>query len=269
MTTAAAERPPAEAESAACLARACTSALRVVVTSRPESERRSTWRIAQSQKNGSSNGLVPRNSLGLEERAPSCCALSIMPSSSIRESTQSRRFSALSICLSGRNRDGLCTIPASIAASPRPRSFARFPNHPFAAASTPTRFEPNGARFRYCESIHSLSCRRSICIARNDSTYFHASVRGCGQMRREACIVRVDAPDMRRLANTFWNVARTTLSGFTPKCEKKRWSSPATSALTIQSSRSAAYDGRQSTSPLPSVTRRRRPESSRRRVPHG
>ena len=127
-------------------------------------------------------------------------------------------------------------MPASNAASPMPRSFACLPNQPCAAASTPTRFDPNGARLRYCETIQSLSWRRSVCIARNASTYFHASVRGCGQIRRVACIVIVEAPLTRRSAVMFWMVARTTLGRFTPECSKKRRSSAATSAFTIQSS---------------------------------
>ena len=98
-----------------------------------------------------------------------------------------------------------------------PRSFARLPNQPFAAASTPTRFDPNGARFRYWDTIHILSRARSVCIARNASTYFQASVRGCGRMSRVACIVMVDAPETRRRDVTFCTHARRTLGTFTPQ----------------------------------------------------
>ena len=59
-------------------------------------------------------------------------------------------------------------------------------------------------------------------------------------MRRVACIVIVEAPLTRRSEVTFWNVARTTLGRFTPECSKKRRSSAATSAFTIQSSLEAA-----------------------------
>ena len=58
-------------------------------------------------------------------------------------------------------------------------------------------------------------------------------------MRRTACIVIVDAPDTRRRHVTFWNAARSTLSGRTPRCSQNVPSSDATSALTIQSSASA------------------------------
>ena len=130
-------------------------------------------------------------------------------------------------------------MPASSAASPGPRAFAPFPNHPFAAASTPTKFEPKGARFRYCERIHSLSRARSILTAFTASTTFHFSDFGCGSIRRTACIVSVEAPETRRPAVTFWTAARRALSGRTPQCVQKVPSSDATSALTIQSSGSA------------------------------
>ena len=169
-------------------------------------------------------------------RAPSYCRASIIPHARIRPSTYSRRFSARSKWRSGRNRDGPCTMPARSAASPIPKSCTRLPNHPFAAASIPTRFEPNGARFRYCEMIQSLSCRRSIWSARNASTYFQASVRGCGTMRRAACIVIVEAPEIRRRCVMFCTHARRTLGTLTPQWRKKRRSSLATSAFTIQSS---------------------------------
>ena len=63
-------------------------------------------------------------------------------------------------------------MPARRAASPGPRSLAPFPNQPWAAASTPMKFDPNGARLRYCESIQHLSRARSIFMARMDSIHF-------------------------------------------------------------------------------------------------
>ena len=117
---------------------------------------------------------------------------------------------------------------------------ALFPNQPLAAASMPTRFDPNGARLRYCESIQRLSLARSILTAMTASRAFHMNVFGCGLMRRTACIVIVDAPDTLLRPTTFWNAARTTDSGRTPRWVQNVPSSLATSALTIQSSGSAS-----------------------------
>ena len=62
----------------------------------------------------------------------------------------------------------------------------------------PTRFDPYGARFRYCERIHSFDFVRSILSAIIASFHFHHSVFGCGLMSRTACMVMVDAPEIRR-----------------------------------------------------------------------
>ena len=42
----------------------------------------------------------------------------------------------------------------------------------------PTRFEPNGALFRYCETIHSFDRLRSILSAITASFHFHQNVFG-------------------------------------------------------------------------------------------
>ena len=88
-------------------------------------------------------------------------------------------------------------------------------------------------------TIHSFDLRRSIFTASTASFHFHQSDFGCGAMRRTACIVIVEAPETRRPLNTFWNAARRALKGRTPPCVQNVPSSDATSALTIQSDRSA------------------------------
>ena len=103
----------------------------------------------------------------------------------------------------------------------------------------PMKFEPYGARLRYCERIQRLSFLRSILSAFTASTNFHFRLFGCGAMSRTACIVIVDAPETRRPVVTFWNAARRALSGRTPQWVQNVPSSDATIAFTIQSSGSA------------------------------
>ena len=100
----------------------------------------------------------------------------------------------------------------------------------------PTKLEPKGARFRYWEMIHCFGFARSILAALTASFHFHQRFFGCGLKRRTACIVIVDAPEMRRLQLTFCHAARRTLIGLTPWCDQNELSSAATSAFTIQSS---------------------------------
>lgn len=108
-------------------------------------------------------------------------------------------------------------MPASIAASQSVNVFALLPNQPPAADSMPMKFAPNGARFKYCVIIHSLSFSRSIFSARNASSHFWKYVFLCGLMRRTVCIVIVDAPDILRLLVTFCQTARAMLESLTPQ----------------------------------------------------
>ena len=103
----------------------------------------------------------------------------------------------------------------------------------------PTKLEPNGARLRYCERIHSFGFARSILSAMTASFHFHQSDFGCAFMSLTACIVIVDAPDILRRELTFCHAARRMLAGLTPWWVQNSPSSTATRAFTIQSSAEA------------------------------
>lgn len=196
---------------------------------------RATCRIAQSQKNGSANGRGPRWMRGV----PSAPLRIAARRSSRTPASAPARIRAASAPVRNGGPDETATALAPCPrGAPPPRSPSRAPACRTTRSRRP-RSPPDSSRTAhgsYCETIQSLSCRRSIWSARNASTYFQASVRGCGTMRRAACIVIVEAPEIRRRCVMFCTHARRTLGTLTPQWRKKRRSSLATSAFTIQSS---------------------------------